>query len=159
VTPEEMKSRASNWLGQLDSDTAHRIAAEWAMTAEICERLDKLIAQVDGPPGNLGPPNYVDRAVGSLQGIHPDTEPIAGGLDWQWVDIDQLRYGVNRPQSWIDEHPEFTEYIEKLVKEVPKNGVRKPLIATDDGEVQTGNRMLYALHKLGWKNVPVRYKD
>lgn len=75
------------------------------------------------------------------------------------IDINKLYPGVNRPQSWIDEHPSFSEMIDKLIKSFKKDGVRYPLCAVnlkDDGtyEVTTGNQRLLALRKVGSKTAP-----
>lgn len=75
------------------------------------------------------------------------------------VEIDNLYYGVNRPQSWWNEHPNAVKMIDVICESIKKDGLRNPLCVTnekDDGtyRVNNGNQRLYALKKLNFKTIP-----
>ena len=66
------------------------------------------------------------------------------------IKVEKISYGVNRPQEWIDEHPQFAEMQKRLKWEVEQRGVPDPLVvedAVDDGYYVCvkGNQMLMCL--------------
>lgn len=75
------------------------------------------------------------------------------------IEVSKLRPGVNRPQSWIDEHPAFMKMQEKLIRSFKKDGVRYPLCAINDRDdgtyiVSVGNKRLAALQGMGANYAP-----
>jgi len=73
------------------------------------------------------------------------------------IPIADLVFGVSRPQSWWDEHPEQRKEFEEIRESVKKEGLKKPLIVkkTSKGlEVETGNQRLQALIDLGIPTAP-----
>lgn len=76
-------------------------------------------------------------------------------LTYAEVPLEQLRFGVNRPQSWWDEHPNTQKMIYKMMTSIMRNiaNDKKPLnnplsaINKNDGtyEVTVGNQRLQAL--------------
>ena len=75
------------------------------------------------------------------------------------VKVDKLYFGVNRPQSWWDEHPAHLKMLDKMVDSFKLEGVKYPLSVVnekDDGTyvVTVGNRRLAALHKANMKYAP-----
>jgi len=68
-------------------------------------------------------------------------------------DITTLRNWDKNPRSSTDES------IERLIKQIKKLGVYKPLLITEDGTVLGGNMRLKALQKMGEKKVWVSIVD
>ena len=63
-----------------------------------------------------------------------------------------LVFGVSRPQSWWDEHPDFVKEYKKVRESIKIDGLRKPLEVkkTNQGYVvEVGNQRLQALLDLG----------
>jgi hypothetical protein len=65
------------------------------------------------------------------------------------IDVDKLIYGVNRPQSWLDEHPQYVEMQKKLKHDIESKGLLDPLVVEDMGDgfykVVKGNQRLQAI--------------
>jgi|10_taG_2_1085330.scaffolds.fasta_scaffold33258_3 ParB-like chromosome segregation protein Spo0J len=74
-------------------------------------------------------------------------------IEIEMVPIDELYYGVNRPQKWIDKHPEFTRSIENIKKSIKEVGMLKPLEIDMGNVVQKGNQRLFALREMGWNKL------
>lgn len=73
--------------------------------------------------------------------------------------VDCLRPGVNRPSSWYDDHPEFIEMRDRLIKEFNTIGMKNPLSCVDDRQdgtfvVTVGNQRLEALKYGDFKIAP-----
>ena len=63
-----------------------------------------------------------------------------------------LLFGVSRPPSWWDEHPDFVKEYKKVRESIKIDGLRKPLEVkkTNQGYVvEVGNQRLQALLDLG----------
>ena len=63
-----------------------------------------------------------------------------------------LLFGVSRPQSWWDEHPDFVKEFKKVRESIKTEGLKKPLEVqkTNKGYVvEVGNQRLQALLDLG----------
>jgi len=59
-----------------------------------------------------------------------------------------LLFGVSRPPSWWDKHPDFVEEYKKVRESIKINGLKKPLEVkkTNQGYVvEVGNQRLQAL--------------
>ena len=68
-----------------------------------------------------------------------------------------LVFGVSRPQSWWDEHPDFVKEYKKVRESIKIDGLRKPLEVkkTNQGYVvEVGNQRLQALLDLGITTAP-----
>ena len=66
--------------------------------------------------------------------------------------VKELVFGVNRPQSWWDEHPEQQKIFEAIKESIKNDGMEKPLEVTVDKRgyvVEVGNQRLRALLELG----------
>ena len=66
--------------------------------------------------------------------------------------VKELVFGVNRPQSWWDEHPEQQGIFEGIKESIKNDGMKKPLEVTIDKRgyvVEVGNQRLRALLELG----------
>ena len=66
--------------------------------------------------------------------------------------VKELVFGVNRPQSWWDEHPEQQKIFEEIKESIKNEGMKKPLevIVNKRGHVvEVGNQRLRALLELG----------
>ena len=66
--------------------------------------------------------------------------------------VKELVFGVNRPQSWWDEHPEQQKIFEDIKESIKNDGMEKPLEVTVDKRgyvVEVGNQRLRALLELG----------
>ena len=65
--------------------------------------------------------------------------------------VKELVFGVNRPQSWWDEHPEQQKIFEEIKESIKNEGMKKPLevIVNKRGHVvEVGNQRLRALLEL-----------
>ena len=68
-----------------------------------------------------------------------------------------LIFGVSRPPSWWNEHPEFVEEFKKVRESIKTDGLKKPLEVqkTNKGYVvEVGNQRLQALLDLGITTSP-----
>ena len=70
------------------------------------------------------------------------------------IEVVRLYAGVNRPQTWIDQHPNYSKMQERMCESITKEGLRYPLACINekcDGtyKVSTGNQRLHALQTLG----------
>ena len=66
--------------------------------------------------------------------------------------VKELVFGVNRPQSWWNEHPEQQKIFEDIKESIKNDGMEKPLEVTVDKRgyvVEVGNQRLRALLELG----------
>lgn len=74
------------------------------------------------------------------------------------VPLEKLKFSVNRPPSWYDEHPEFIEMRDKLIEEFKTIGINNPLSCVDNRDgtftVTVGNQRLEALKHGGFKTAP-----
>ena len=73
------------------------------------------------------------------------------------IDISQLKFGVNRPQSWWDQRPNAVKMKNDLKESVQKEGIRNPLSVRENDKgyvVEVGNQRLQALKELGIQKVP-----
>ena len=71
--------------------------------------------------------------------------------------VKELVFGVNRPQSWWDEHPEQQGIFEDIKESIKNEGMKKPLEVTIDKRghvVEVGNQRLRALLDLGMITAP-----
>ena len=71
--------------------------------------------------------------------------------------VKELVFGVNRPQSWWDEHPEQQKIFEEIKESIKNEGMKKPLevIVNKRGHVvEVGNQRLRALLELGITTAP-----
>ena len=71
--------------------------------------------------------------------------------------VKELVFGVNRPQSWWDEHPEQQGIFEDIKESIKNDGMKKPLEVTIDKRghvVEVGNQRLRALLDLGMATAP-----
>jgi len=71
--------------------------------------------------------------------------------------VKELVFGVNRPQSWWDEHPEQQGIFEDIKESIKNEGMKKPLEVTIDKRghvVEVGNQRLRALLDLGMATAP-----
>ena len=63
-----------------------------------------------------------------------------------------LNYGVNRPQEWWDDHPEFEAEYQLIKKNIAEKGINDQVEVTyhkDSGwTVQVGNQRLRAANEL-----------
>lgn len=69
------------------------------------------------------------------------------------VPIDKLKFGVNRPQSWIDNHPKFLQMQEKMKESMRTVGQLRRLVISKNYEVMVGNQRLRAAIELGWHEI------
>ena len=88
----------------------------------------------------------IEARLARLEAMNKKLERVA-----ELVDIEELHYGVSRPQSWIDEHPEFIRAVENIKKSIVTEGLKHPLEIDMGNVVQRGNQRLYALRELNWK--------
>jgi len=68
------------------------------------------------------------------------------------LSVKELVFGVNRPQSWWDEHPKQQKIFEGIKESIKNDGMEKPLEVTMDKRgyvVEVGNQRLRALLDLG----------
>ena len=68
------------------------------------------------------------------------------------LSVKELIFGVNRPQSWWDEHPEQQKIFEDIKQSIKNDGMKKPLEVNIDKRkyiVEVGNQRLRALLDLG----------
>ena len=68
------------------------------------------------------------------------------------IPVDDLLFGVNRPEQWWDEHPDIVKSKNKIAESISSEGLRNPLTVTEtDGKytVQVGNQRLQAMLDLG----------
>ena len=73
------------------------------------------------------------------------------------IDISQLKFGVNRPQSWWDQRPNAVKMKNDLKESIQKEGIRNPLSVRENDKgyiVEVGNQRLQALKELGIQKVP-----
>ncbi len=73
------------------------------------------------------------------------------------LSVKELVFGVNRPQSWWDEHPEQQRIFEDIRESIKNDGMEKPLEVTIDKRgyvVEVGNQRLRALLDLGMTTAP-----
>ena len=73
------------------------------------------------------------------------------------LSVKELVFGVNRPQSWWDEHPEQQKIFEDIKQSIKNDGMKKPLEVTIDKRghvVEVGNQRLRALLDLGMTTAP-----
>ena len=73
------------------------------------------------------------------------------------VDISQLKFGVNRPQSWWEQRPNAVKMKNDLKESLQKEGIRNPLSVRENDKgyvVEVGNQRLQALKELGIQKVP-----
>ena len=73
------------------------------------------------------------------------------------IDISELKFGVNRPQSWWDKRPKAVKMKKKLLRSIQKEGLRNPLSVRENDKgyvVEVGNQRLQALIDLGIQKVP-----
>ena len=71
--------------------------------------------------------------------------------------VKELVFGVNRPQSWWDEHPKQQKIFEEIKESIKNEGMKKPLevIVNKRGHVvEVGNQRLRALLELGITTAP-----
>ena len=73
------------------------------------------------------------------------------------LSVKELVFGVNRPQSWWDEHPDQQKIFEDIKESIKNEGMKKPLEVTIDKRghvVEVGNQRLRALQELGITTAP-----
>ena len=73
------------------------------------------------------------------------------------IPTSDLLFGVSRPQSWLDRHPDFVEEFKKIRESIKTYGLKKPLEVqkTKKGYVvEVGNQRLQALLDLGITTAP-----
>ena len=73
------------------------------------------------------------------------------------LSVKKLVFGVNRPQSWWDEHPKQQKIFEDIKQSIKNDGMEKPLEVTIDKGgyvVEVGNQRLRALLDLGITTAP-----
>ena len=73
-----------------------------------------------------------------------------------------LLFGVSRPPSWWDKHPDFVEEYKKVRESIKTSGLKKPLEVkkTNKGYVvEVGNQRLQALLDLGITTAPCIIKE
>ena len=73
------------------------------------------------------------------------------------LQVKELIFGVNRLQSWWDEHPEQQKIFEDIRESIKNEGMEKPLQVTMDKRgyvVEVGNQRLKALLELGITTAP-----
>ena len=75
--------------------------------------------------------------------IHPD-------LDNLKTSVDDLRH--------LEGNPRIGD-IDAVAKSYDEFGQRKPIVATQDGEVIGGNHQLAAAKRLGWTHIAVVFTD
>ena len=67
--------------------------------------------------------------------------------------VKQLSYGVSRPQSWWDGHPDAEAEYQKIKESISKEGIKNPLVIRSDRKigwvVEVGNQRLRAANELG----------
>jgi hypothetical protein len=87
-------------------------------------------------------------------------------LIYSEIDIKKLQFGVNRPESWWDKHPNYKEFQKTIIQSIMRNGLKNPLSAenqNDDGffVVTVGNQRLQALKTINVKTAPcvIAYSD
>ena len=64
------------------------------------------------------------------------------------IPTSDLLFGVSRPKSWWDRHPDFIKEYEKIRESIKTDGLKKPLEVqkTNKGYVlEVGNQRLQAL--------------
>ena len=69
----------------------------------------------------------------------------------------ELKYGVSRPQSWWDEHPEAETVYQEIKQSISNEGIKNPLVVRYDKKlgwvVEVGNQRLRAANELGISEV------
>ena len=68
------------------------------------------------------------------------------------LSVKELVFGVNRPQSWWDEHPKQQKIFKEIKESIKNDGMKMPLQVTKDKRgyvVEVGNQRLRALLDLG----------
>jgi hypothetical protein len=73
------------------------------------------------------------------------------------IAISQLKFGVNRPQSWWDQRPNAVKMKNDLKESIEKEGIRNPLSVRENDKgyvVEVGNQRLQVLKELGIQKVP-----
>ena len=68
------------------------------------------------------------------------------------LSVKELVFGVNRPQSWWDEHPKQQKIFKEIKESIKNDGMKMPLQVTKDKRgyvVEVGNQRLKALLDLG----------
>ena len=75
-------------------------------------------------------------------------------LYYAMLPIRKLHFGVSRPKSWWDKHPNHVKMLQQLKKSIQKEGLRNPLTVDSTFTVQVGNQRLQALKDLKIKLAP-----
>ena len=69
----------------------------------------------------------------------------------------ELKYGVSRPQSWWDEHPDAEYEYQKIKQSISNEGIKNPLVVSYNKKlgwvVEVGNQRLRAANELGISEV------
>ena len=69
------------------------------------------------------------------------------------LNTQELLYGVSRPQSWWDEHPDAEAEYQKIKESISEEGIKNPLVIRSDPKigwvVEIGNQRLRAANELG----------
>ena len=64
----------------------------------------------------------------------------------------ELKYGVSRPQSWWDEHPDAEYEYQKIKQSISNEGIKHPIVVRYDKKlgwvVEVGNQRLRAANEL-----------
>ncbi len=73
-------------------------------------------------------------------------------LTYAEIPIEKLKFGVNRPKRWWDEHPNSNLMIYKMIKSIFCEGLKNPLSAINNNDdtytVTVGNQRLQALTEM-----------
>jgi len=73
------------------------------------------------------------------------------------IETKKLEYGVNRPQSWWDEHPEAETTYQEIKQSIFNKGIKNPLQVRKDVKlgfvVEVGNQRLRAANELNINEV------
>jgi len=73
------------------------------------------------------------------------------------LSVKDLLFGVKRPQSWWDEHPDQEKIFEEIKESIRTEGMQNPLEVTMEKRgyvVEKGNQRLRALLELGIATAP-----
>jgi len=66
--------------------------------------------------------------------------------------IEQLKFGVNRPEQWWAEHPRHVAAVMRMITNIYLHGMQNPLSVMNNGDgtctVEVGNQRLAALEEL-----------
>ena len=69
----------------------------------------------------------------------------------------ELKYGVSRPQSWWDEHPDAEYEYQKIKQSISNEGIKNPLVVSYNKKlgwvVEVGNQRLRAANELSISEV------